>query len=75
MLPGLAFRSNSTFCPHIVFMCSMWICKQATIVSLYSINCLVFIAKYESVFCAIRTESLNIVRLVSVFKGLMKSGA
>jgi hypothetical protein len=35
--PGSTF-SNSTFCPHGVFMCSMWISEQTAIISLYSIN-------------------------------------
>ena len=35
--------SNSTFCPHTVFMCFVWISEQTAIISLYSINWLVFI--------------------------------
>ena len=35
--------SNSTFCPHSVFMCSVWLWEQTAIISLYSINWLVFI--------------------------------
>ena len=34
--------NNSTFCPHTVFMCFMWIWEQTAIVSLYSVNWLVF---------------------------------
>ena len=30
--------SNSTFCPHSVFMCFVWISEQTAIISLYSIN-------------------------------------
>jgi len=30
--------TNSTFCPHIVFMCFVWISGQTAIISLYSIN-------------------------------------
>jgi hypothetical protein len=30
--------SNSTFCPHSVFVCFMWISEQTAIISLYSIN-------------------------------------
>jgi hypothetical protein len=29
---------NSTFCPHSVFMCFVWISEQTAIISLYSIN-------------------------------------
>ena len=50
--------SNSTFCPHSVFMCFVWIREQATIISLYSINWLVFITETECVYCAVRTGSL-----------------
>jgi hypothetical protein len=39
---GLTFN-NSTFCPHSVFMCFVWIWEQTAIISLYSINWLVFI--------------------------------
>jgi hypothetical protein len=35
--------SNSTFCPHTVFMCFVWISEQTAIISLYSINWLVFV--------------------------------
>jgi hypothetical protein len=35
--PGLTF-TNSTFCPHSVFMCFVWISEQTAIISLYSIN-------------------------------------
>jgi len=34
--------NNSTFCPHRVFMCFVWIWEQTAIISLYSINWLVF---------------------------------
>jgi hypothetical protein len=29
---------NSSFCPHSVFMCFVWISEQTAIISLYSIN-------------------------------------
>jgi DNA-directed RNA polymerase subunit RPC12/RpoP len=51
---GLTF-TNSTFCPHSVFMCFVWISEQTAIISLYSINWLVFIAETECVYCAVRT--------------------
>ena len=38
---------NSTFCPHSVFMCFVWIWEQTAIISLYSINWLVFIPETE----------------------------
>jgi hypothetical protein len=39
---SLAF-TNSTFCPHSVFMCFVWISEQTAIISVYSINWLDFI--------------------------------
>ena len=30
--------NNSTFCPHSVFMCFVWISEQTAIISLYNIN-------------------------------------
>ena len=55
--PGLSFDS-STFCPHGVFMCFMWIWEQTAIISVYSINWLVFTTETECVYCAVRTGSL-----------------
>ena len=49
---------NSTFCPHTVFMCFVWIWEQTSIISLYNINWLVFITETEYVYCAVRTGSL-----------------
>jgi hypothetical protein len=40
-------------------MCSEWISKQTAIISLYSINWLVFITELDSVYCAVRDECLN----------------
>jgi len=34
----VATFTNSTFCPHSVFMCFVWISEQTAIISLYSIN-------------------------------------
>ena len=51
--------TNSTFCPHSVFMCFVWIWEQTAIISLYSINWLVFITETECVYCAVRSESLH----------------
>jgi hypothetical protein len=51
------------FCvlPTAEFMCFVWISEQAAIISLYSINCLVFITWIECVYCAVRTEALYII--------------
>jgi len=55
--PGLTF-TNSTFCPHSVFMCFVWIWEETAIISLHSIDWLVFITETECVYCAVRTGSL-----------------
>ena len=47
--------NNSTFCPHSVFMCFVWIWEQTAIISMYSINLLVFINETECVYCAVRS--------------------
>ena len=44
MPPSLTFN-NSTFCPHSVFMCFVWIWEQTAIISLYNIKWLVFITE------------------------------
>ena len=56
--------SNSTFCPHIVFVCFVWIWGQTAIISLYSINWLVFITDVDCVYCAVRTVILNTIQFV-----------
>ena len=50
--------SNSTFCPHTVFMCFVWIWEQTAIISPYNINGLVFTTEMECVYCEVRTGSL-----------------
>ena len=42
-------------------MCFVWISEQKAIISLYSINWLVFITETECVYCAVRTECLNVI--------------
>jgi len=39
-------------------MCFVWISEQTAIISLYSINWLVFITETECVYCAVRTGSI-----------------
>ena len=45
-------------------MCFVWIWEQTAIISLYSINWLVFITQTESVYCAVRTRSLYIIQVM-----------
>jgi len=42
------------FCTHL---------KKTTIISLHGVNLLVFITETECVYCAVRTEALNIIRV------------
>jgi hypothetical protein len=42
-------------------MCFIWISEQTGIISVCSINWLVFITEMESVYCAVRTESSDII--------------
>jgi len=60
--PGSTLQ-NSTFCPHSVFMCFVWISEQTAIISLYSINWLVFITETECVYCAVRNGYLYTVQV------------
>ena len=53
---------NSKFCPHSVFICFVLISEQTAIISLYSINWLVFITETECVYCAVRTGYLNVIQ-------------
>jgi len=57
------FIYNSTFCPHSVFVCFVWTSEQTAIISLYSINWLVFVTETECVYCAVRTETSNIIQI------------
>ena len=52
---------NCTFCPHSVFMCFVWISEQTAIISLYNINLLVCITQTQSVYCAVRTEVIQVI--------------
>jgi len=51
--------TNSTFCPHSVFMCFVWTLEQTAIISIYNINWLVCITETECVYCAVQTGSLK----------------
>ena len=61
--PCLALK-NSTFCPHSVFVCFVWISEQTAIISLYSINWLVCITETECVYCAVGTGYLNVIWVI-----------
>jgi len=64
---------HSSFCPHSVFMCFVWIWEQTAIISLYNINWLLFVTETECVYCAVRNcVLLNVMKLIFVFKELIK---
>ena len=52
---------------RIVFMCFVWIWEQTAIISLYNINWLVCITETECVYCAVRTEFLNIIQVTNKY--------
>ena len=60
------FIDNSSFRPHSVFMCFVWIWEQTAIISLYNINWLVSITEMECVYCAVRTEYINVGQFLSL---------
>jgi hypothetical protein len=55
--------NNSSFSPHSVFMCFVWISKQTAIISLYNINWLVCITERACVYCAVRTWSVYVIQV------------
>jgi len=58
--PSIYFK-YSQVCPHSVFICSVWILEQTSVISLYNINWLVFITKTECVYCVVQAGCLNVI--------------
>jgi len=58
MYHRIQYIRYSTFCKHSAFVCFVWLSEQKAIISLLSINWLVFITETECVYCAVRTGSL-----------------
>jgi hypothetical protein len=50
---------RGTFCTHSVFVCLVWMWEQTAIISLYSINWLLFITETECVYSAVRRKPLQ----------------
>ena len=48
---------------HTAFMCFVFISEQTATCATYSINWLVFIAQMKSVYSAVRTGDLNVIRV------------
>jgi hypothetical protein len=60
--------NNCTLCPHSIYVfCIIW--EQTATCASYSINWLVFITEMKSVYCAVRTGSLNKAVCASTWKG------
>jgi hypothetical protein len=59
--------NNSAFCRHSVLMCFVWIWEETTIISLYSINWLVFITESESVIARYELNAKICYKLNSVY--------
>jgi hypothetical protein len=51
-------------------MCFVWISEQTAIISLYGINWLVFTTESECVYCAVRTECLNVLQVTLIHTAL-----
>jgi len=49
-----------------VFMCFVWISEQTAIISLNSINWLVFITETKCVYCVVRARTLNKLKVFKV---------
>jgi len=62
-VPRDLILQSSTFCPHSVFMCFVWIWEQTAIISVCSFNWMGFIPEPECVYCAVRTECLNMIQV------------
>lgn len=50
---------NSKSCPHRAFTCFEWFSEKTSTFTSHSINWLTFINELESVYCAVRTTTLN----------------
>jgi hypothetical protein len=56
--------------PTQCFLCFVWIWEQTAIISLHSINWLVFITETECVYYAVRIEYLNVIQVYMRIRGL-----
>ena len=63
---------HSTFCSHSVFMCFVWIWEQTAIISLYSIDWLVFVTETECVNCAVHEFCVHLG--TRIFKATWRHG-
>ena len=61
-LPKVQRSKNSTCCSHSLFIRLVWISEQTAVISLHTINWLIFITEKGSVYCAVLTRYLNIIQ-------------
>ena len=52
--------NNSTFCPHSVFMCFVWISEQTAIISLHNINPPLSITNPQYVYHSVPSHTIHI---------------
>jgi hypothetical protein len=62
-----------TFCPHTVFLWFLWISQKWAIISLYSINLLIFTVGMVCVHCVVGTETFNTIQVNSPIKSVTES--
>jgi len=67
-----SWLKNSALCPHNVLMCFVWISEQIAIISLHSINWLVFITERGCVYCAVWPGYLLSITVFFVFEEARK---
>jgi hypothetical protein len=65
-------KNSLTFCQHSGLVCFVLISGQTATVFLYRINRLVFISVAVRVYCAVRTETLNIFQFNLTLSGVQK---
>ena len=63
-------KKKQLFLRRVVFMCLVRVSEQTAIISLYSTNWLVSIIEMVCVYCAVRTDFLNVLHVNFSFYGL-----
>jgi len=63
-LPADLTFTNYTFCLHSVLLCFVWVSEQTAIFFLYSFSRQNFRVETYSVFCSVRAESLNLIKVM-----------
>ena len=63
--------NNSTFCPHSVFMCFVWISEQTAIISPHSIKSVVSRKRSHLTSCSNKIQTSQYLEQASTFNMLM----